>query len=245
MEGSKKAIIVGATSGIGRAVALILIKEGWYVGVAGRRMDRLEELCALDPERVKCRQIDVLSADAASALAALIDEVGGMDLYFHSSGIGKQNMALSSEVELKTVATNVDGFVRMTNFAFAYFAKKGSGHIAVISSIAGTKGLGAAAAYSASKRFQNTYIDALHQLAHMRKLDIDFTDIRPGFVNTPLLAGDKPYPFMMNTEKVALRIVTALKRKERVTVIDWRYRVLVFFWRLIPLCLWVRLPIHN
>ena len=133
----------------------------------------------------------------------------------------------------------------MVTCAFNYFAAKGNGHIAVISSIAGTKGLGAAAAYSASKRFQNTYIDCLDQLCHIRKLNIDFTDIRPGFVATPLLDGGGKYPMVMDVSKVARRIVTALNKKERVTVIDWRYRILVFFWRLIPLWLWRRLPICN
>ena len=99
--------------------------------------------------------------------------------------------------------------------------------------------------YALSPYFQNTYIDCLDQLCHIRKLNIDFTDIRPGFVNTPLLDGGGKYPMLMDVNKVAKRIVTALKKKERVTIIDWRYRILVFFWRLIPLWLWRRLPIRN
>ena len=82
----------------------------------------------------------------------------------------------------------------MVNTAFHYFARQGKGHIAVISSIAGTKGLGIAPAYSATKRFQNTYIDALEQLAYMQKKKaIHFTDIRPGFVKTDLLNDGKNY----------------------------------------------------
>ena len=123
---------------------------------------------------------------------------------------------------------------RMVTAAFRYFARQGNGHIAVISSIAGTKGLGAAPAYSATKRFQNTYLDALEQLACMQHLSIRFTDIRPGFVATGLLNDGKHYPMLMNTAYVARKIVSALHHRRRIAVIDWRYRIMVFFWKLIP-----------
>ena len=87
-----------------------------------------------------------------------------MDVFLLSSGIGKQNLSLQPDIELQTAATNVSGFIRMVNAAYHYFEQHGKGHIAVISSIAGTKGLGSAPAYSATKRFQNTYIDALDQI---------------------------------------------------------------------------------
>lgn len=108
----------------------------------------------------------------------------------------------------------------------------------------GTKGLGVAPAYSATKRFQNTYIEALAQLARMQHLDIHFTDIRPGFVATDLLKSGK-YPMLMKADRVAQHIIKALREKRRVVVIDGRYRVLVFFWRMIPRWLWERLPITN
>ena len=108
----------------------------------------------------------------------------------------------------------------------------------------GWSGLGSAPAYSATKRFQNTYIDALDQLAHMKKLNISFTDIRPGFVATPLLKDDK-YPLLMHTSQVASQIVKAISRRKRVAIIDWRYQFIVFFWKLIPGWLWVRLPVRN
>ena len=167
-----------------------------------------------------------------------------MDIFLLSSGIGKQNYTLQSEIELATAATNVAGFIHMTNAAYHYFEQQGYGHIAVISSIAGTKGLGAASAYSATKCFQNTYIDALDQLARMNKLNISFTDIRPGFVATPLLK-DNSYPMLMKATDVAKDIVKAISKKKRVAIIDWKYRILVFFWRLIPRWIWVRLPIRN
>ena len=242
---NKKVIIIGATSGIGREVALVYIAQGWTVGVAGRREAELESLRAMAPEQVFTQVLDVTKDDAAEHLQILINKVGGMDLFLLSSGIGKQNYTLETEIELATAATNVDGFIRMTNAAYHYFEKQGHGHLAVISSIAGTKGLGAAAAYSATKGFQHMYIDALDQLSRMQKLNISFTDIRPGFVATPLLKSSKRYPMLMHAPIVALDIVDALKRKKRVAIIDWRFRLLVGFWRLIPKWIWLRLPVRN
>ncbi len=195
----KKIIIIGATSGIGLEVARCYLKDGWQVGVAGRREEELEKIRLSAPGQVCTQTIDVTREDAPFSLEQLITKMGGMDV---------------------------------------------KGHIAVISSIAGTKGLGSAPAYSATKRFQNTYIDALDQLAHMKKLNISFTDIRPGFVATPLLKDDK-YPLLMHTSQVASQIVKAISRRKRVAIIDWRYQLIVFFWKLIPGWLWVRLPVRN
>ncbi|WP_418697754.1 SDR family NAD(P)-dependent oxidoreductase [Bacteroides sp.] len=240
----KKAIIIGATSGIGQEVAKLLIQQGWHVGIVGRREEALRTLQATAPEQIEIEKLDVTEPDAPERLHRLIDKLGDMDLFFLSSGVGNQNRDLKPEIELNTARTNVEGFIRMVTTAFDFFKERGSGHIAVISSIAGTKGLGVAPAYSATKRFQNTYIDALAQLARMQHLNICFTDIRPGFVATDLLKSGK-YPMLMQADRVAWHIIKALKRKKRVAVIDGRYGVLVFFWRLIPRWLWERLPIKN
>lgn len=237
-------IIIGATSGIGREVAKLYIAQGWQVGVAGRRAEELETLRKEAPEQVSTQVLDVTLEDAPCRLQSLIDKVGGIDLFLLSSGIGKQNPTLTPDIELKTAATNVEGFIRLTTAAYHYFEKQGYGHIAAISSIAGVKGLGIAPAYSATKRFQNTYLDALDQLSRMNGLNIRFTDIRPGFVATPLLKDDN-YPLLMKAPQVAACIVKAISKKKRIVVIDWRYRILVFFWKLIPHWIWVRLKVKN
>lgn len=240
----KKVIIIGATSGIGEEIAKIYIAQGWQVGVAGRREEALTVLAATAPAQVKTQVIDVTSADAPEQLQSLIEKLGGMDLFLLSSGIGSQNVKLEPEIELNTARTNVEGFIRMVTAAYRFFKEQGSGHLAVISSVAGTKGLGSAPAYSATKRFQNTYIDALAQLARMERLSIQFTDIRPGFVATALLKNRK-YPLLMRADSTAQHIVKALTNKKRVAIIDTRYAILVFFWQLIPRWVWERLPIRN
>lgn len=233
---------MGATSGIGLEVAVQLARSGWTVGVAGRRTNRLEELLRQTEGIVAFRSIDVNKPDAPNQLTALVNDLGGMDLYFHSSGIGWQNEQLDAEKELRTVETNALGFTRMVGAAFRYFSEHGGGHIACISSIAGTKGLGAAPAYSATKRFQNHYLESLSQLARMRQLPISITDIRPGFVATDLIAGSR-YPLQLRAQDVARSIVKAITKKREVAVIDLRYRLLVAVWRLVPRWLWVRMRV--
>ena len=137
MKEEKRAIVIGASSGIGREVALLLKEQGWTLGVAARRVELLQDLGAQAAER-----IDVTSDEATAALSRLISSTGGMDLFFYASGIGKQNRELSEDIELATMATNAVGFTRMVGAAYRYFAQQGSGHIAAITSIAGTKGLG-------------------------------------------------------------------------------------------------------
>ncbi|MDR2147515.1 MAG: SDR family NAD(P)-dependent oxidoreductase [Tannerella sp.] len=241
----KKAIIIGATSGIGKEVALCLLRKGWSVGLAGRRQALLEEIENQFPETARSCVLDITQNDAVEKLQFLINQLDGMDLYFHSTGIGKNNPELESDPEIATVETNAKGFVRMVTAVYHYFSEKKGGHIAVISSIAGTKGIGVAPAYSATKRFQNIYIEALEQLSHINRLNINFTDIRPGFVKTDILDSKHSYPMLMNPEKVARQAVRAIERKKRIIVMDWRYRMLAFCWRLIPGWIWIRLKIRN
>ncbi|MCR5361584.1 MAG: SDR family NAD(P)-dependent oxidoreductase [Bacteroidales bacterium] len=245
---AKKAVIVGATSGIGRAVAELLTEQGWEVGIAGRRMEVLQEMQRKNLNFVATQQIDVTGEEADKALLSLFGKMGTVDLYLHSAGIGYQNPELDEDKELRTVATNALGVTRLVLAAFKYFVShpERHGHIAVISSIAGTKGLGAAPAYSSTKRFVNHYLECLEQLLRIRGIHhITITDIRPGFVRTPLLSDGGGYPMQMDVCYVAQQIVRGLEQRKSVVTIDRLYRILVAFWRLIPRWLWVRLRIAS
>ena len=239
----KRIIIIGATSGLGFEMARQCIHKGWHVGVAGRRMEELDKLKGMAPEQVETERIDVTSDEAPLLLQRLIDRLGGMDVYLHSSGIGSSNVELESDSELRIQRTNGEGFVRMVTTAYAWFRVHGGGHIAAITSIAGTKGIGASPAYSATKRMQSTYLEALAQRAHTEKLGIVITDIMPGFVDTPILTGN--YPMVMRTDYAVHRILKAIELRKRRTVIDWRYAALVRCWRMIPGWLWERIPIRK
>lgn len=238
----KKAIVIGGTSGMGTEVVHILVREGWMVGVAGRREGLLRELEESHPGRVVTEVIDVTEDEADERLNLLIDKLGGMDLFLLSSGYGNQNRELLREIETRTVLTNVLGFTMMIDAAFRWFREHGGkGHIAAITSVAGCKGLAPSASYSSTKRFQWTYLQALSQLAHSERLSISFSDIRPGFVSTDFIHHD--YPMQMRPDYVAEHIVRGLLHHHRVIVIDWRYKILCFVWRLIPDFIWERIKV--
>ncbi len=238
---------MGATSGIGRRVAELMMEKGWSVTACGRNEAALAALEAAFPGIVTTRAVDVTADSAEDELEAAFRDAEQdghpVELYFHISGVGSQNKELRGDIEVKTVETNALGWTRMIGVAYRHFAKRGCGHIAVISSIAGTRGLGVAPSYSATKAFQNTYTEALAQLAKMRDLDICFTDIRPGFVRTPLLGPDPHYPMLMDVGSTARAIVRAVEKKRKVVVIDGRWRIVTALWRLIPHRLWRRMKI--
>lgn len=234
---AKRIVVVGATSGIGLDVARLFISRGWFVGVAGRNTQMLDALKQENPSQVYTAVIDITHSDAPERLSHLIEEMSGMDVYFHSSGIGYNNPQLDETKEVDTLRTNGEGFTRMIGAAYRYFRLRKKGQIVAISSVAATRGMGSAPAYSATKRFQMHYLQSIRQLATTDSLHLAVTEIRPGFVDTPLLRDGK-YPMLMESKIVAQAIVKAVIRRKRLLTFDWRYRLLVAFWRMIPVRIW-------
>ena len=197
----------------------------------------LDALKQENPSQVYTAVIDITHSDAPERLSHLIEEMSGMDVYFHSSGIGYNNPQLDETKELDTLRTNGEGFTRMIGAAYRYFRLRKKGQIVAISSVAATRGMGSAPAYSATKRFQMHYLQSIRQLATTDSLHLTVTEIRPGFVDTPLLRDGK-YPMLMESKIVAQAIVKAVIRRKRLLTFDWRYRLLVAFWRMIPVRIW-------
>ena len=244
----RSVIVIGATSGIGRAVVERLANEGVRVGIAGRREERLIELQQrFGKELISYRVMDVTEDSATAALDELIAEVGAPDALLYASGIGKQNPTLNEAIELRTVETNCAGMVRIVDHFINYvkreptYNKKHKAHIAVITSVAGTMGMGPAPAYSATKSMQSAYLVALAQHARMQRIPLSVGDIRPGFVATEILNPEKRYPMIMTAEQAAKYVTRSLRRHKRITIFDWRYKFLVGFWRCIPRCIWERM----
>lgn len=235
---------MGATSGIGLAVAQKLARKGHKVGVAGRKVEVLKKLKEDFPDNVEWEAIDITKEEAPTRLRALIDKLGGMDTYFHISGVYYDNPELSLKKEITTIETNAVGFARMTSTAYKYFRdhKPEGGHIAAITSVAGTRGMGPLASYSSTKKFGQTYLEALQQLSHLQKLKIKFTDIRPGWIRTPLMSPNQEYPVTMQLSYAGPLIIKALGRRRTAVYVDWRWEALIRLCQLIPRCLWVRFP---
>lgn len=260
---------MGATSGIGLAVAELLLNDtrrfaGCILGLCGRNIEHCLPLAQKYPGRVFLKRIDITDDDAPSQLRALVDEMEGLDCYFHISGIGYDNPSLNTEREIATDRVNVEGFTRMISAAYNIFKEwqassnnttnttttpapyhpAGSKYcIAAVTSIAGTRGIGTMASYCASKRYQQTYLEAIAQLSRRDGIPLNVTDIRPGWIATPLLRPDARYAFLQPLPKAARRIVRALYHAPAVAVIGAPWRFILPLWKLLPGWLWRRLRI--
>lgn len=241
---------MGATSGIGRRVAEDFARMGWTVGAAGRNVDALKELSEEFPENIVGEPIDVTRKDCVKKFFELIGRMGGMDVLLFNSGVGYENETLDLGKEIVTVETDVVGFTRIISAAYRYFRDiermtgDGGGRIAAVTSVASTRGIAQMASYSASKRFQRTYLEALEQLSRRQGTGIEFTEIRPGWTDTPLLNPERVYPLTMSVEYVAPLIEAAILKGKRVATIDWRWKAICAVWQMIPRSWWVNMDVE-
>lgn len=242
----KKIIIIGASSGMGKRIAIDFARAGWRVGIAARNEERLRAIKEMFPERIEYSVIDVTATDAVKKFEDLIETLDGMDILLYAAGTGWYNPELNLGKDEATIGVNVAGFTKIINAAYRYFkatANVSKGRIAAITSVGGMKGLGVSAAYSASKRYQWTYLQAIDQLAHSQHVNVSIIDIRPGFVDTPLLEGNHNYPMLMSVDYVAPRIEKAIIDRRRVATIDSRWAIVSGLWSIIPNCLWRHLEL--
>lgn len=230
----KKAIIIGASSGIGRELAKVLSQNSYALGLTGRRTDLLESLRNDISATSFVKKIDISKQeDAMVHLENLISEMGGLDLIVISSGIGFLNTELGWKEEKETIDVNVTGFAAMTNIAFRYFLKQGSGHIVGISSIAALRGSGEAPAYNASKAFVSNYLEGLRQKVAKAGLAITVTDIQPGFVDTAMAKGEGLF-WIAPTQKAAYQIYKAIEGRKKHAYITKRWRFIAWLLTAIP-----------
>ncbi len=230
----KKAIIVGATSGIGKELAQLLVSHNYKVGITGRRTELLEELKSQNPNAFFTRTFDVTdTAIIEENLNALVAELGGLDLLIISSGTGAINLKLDFEIENRTIDTNVSGFTCAADWGFNYFQNQKSGHLVAISSIAGLRGSGVAPSYYATKAFQINYLEGLRQKAKKTKQPIYVTDIRPGFVDTAMALGDGQF-WVSTVEKATQQIFNAIKRKKKIVYVTKRWRIIAVVLKRLP-----------
>jgi short-subunit dehydrogenase len=236
----KTAIIIGASSGIGRALAIALSREGYRLGLVARRTELLAQLQAALNGPCAIKTIDVSQPELAMPLLQeLIDELQDVELVVVSTGTGFENAALAWEPERDTIAVNVLGFAGMVNVAVAHLEARRSGHLVGISSLAALRGNGTAPAYSASKAFVSNYLQGLRYRFHKSKLPIVVTDVQPGFVDTRMAAGNR---FWMASPEVAARqIVAAIRRRKQHVYVTRRWRLIAWLLRVAPDAVYSRL----
>jgi short-subunit dehydrogenase len=223
----KKVIIIGATSGIGKELALCYLRAGHKVGITGRRNELLQQLQQQYPSQIEIECFDVTGNENIKHLHILIEKLDGMDVFVYNSGTADVHKQLNEQNEMNTTKTNVLGFVELTAHAFNYFVKQGYGQIAATSSVAGNRGNGWVPSYSASKAYMSNYMEALLIKAQRMKKNISVIDIQPGFVDTVMAKGDGLF-WVAPVEKAAKQMFAAIEKRKRKAYITKRW--FLFAW---------------
>ncbi len=238
----KKAIVLGASSGIGMELARLLAGDGCMVGLAARRVDALDELARELGGGARVKRIDLAGPEeAARLLRGFIDELGGADLIVISSGVDRFTPALEWEPTREIIDVNVAGFTAVANEAYRYFESRGEGHLVGISSIAALRGNEGHPAYSASKAFVSNYMEGLRIKAMNAGLAITVTDIRPGNVDTPMSRGQEGLFWVAPPRKAAAQILEAIRKKKNIAYVTRRWRAVAHLMRILPVGIWRKL----
>lgn len=229
------AVVVGASSGIGRALALRLARDGWTLGLTGRRVALLESLRAETGGTAFVQEMDVADVPAAMAgLEELIERMGGADLVVLNAGTGSRNPDLAWEREEPALRVNVHGFAALAGVAMRHFVARGRGHLVGISSVSALRGNRYAPAYAASKAFVSHYLECLWLYAAKTGLPIAVTDVQPGFVDTDLVRGQDRMFWIAPVEKAADRIHEAIRRRKKRAVVTRRWILVAWLMRALP-----------
>jgi len=240
LEPEPKAIIVGASSGIGAALAAELARRGYCVAVLARREPELKAVCASinaasGQTRVLPYVHDVTELDAIPALFQEITRaLEGLDLIVYVAG--KQTPVAPDEYDTEKdramMAVNVLGAMGWLNLAAARFSQAGAGHIVGISSITGDRGRRAFPAYHTSKGALSIYLESLRN--RLWPHGVVVTTIKPGFVETRLLENvDKPL-WPISADEAARQITNAIRKKKQTVYVPGRWLFVSLVIRHIP-----------
>lgn len=237
----KKAIVIGASSGIGKELAIILAKNGYEVGLMARRLELLEALQREITTKSYMGHIDLNKVgDAIEKVQDMILTMGGADLIVINSGIGFLNPELDWSKEQQTLDVNVYSFCALSGLAYRFFSQQGQGHLVGISSIGALRGNHIAPAYNASKAFMSNYLEGLRKKAYKERVPLIITDIKPGSVNTAMMKGDGHF-WIASPKKAAEQIFSAIQKQKKQAYVTKRWRLMGWLLKLMPNWLYQKL----
>lgn len=236
----KRAIIIGASSGIGKELAITLAKNGYEVGLMARRTELLDALKDEISTKTYIGHIDLSKVpEAVEKVGYMFQAMQGVDLVVINSGIGFLNPELDWSKEQQTLDVNVYGFCALAGELYKSFAKQGRGHLIGISSIGALRGNPIAPAYNASKAFMSNYLEGLRKKAFQEKLPIIVTDIKPGFVDTDMAKGEGRF-WVATPQIAAEHIYLAINKQKQHAYITRRWRFIGWVLKLMPNWLYQR-----
>ncbi len=234
-------VIIGATSGIGKALFEKYANEDNRIGIIGRRAHLLDELQQRYPSKTISAKTDITKLEEIEqAINALHKEMEYIDLAIVCSGTGDINTSLDYAVERPTIDTNVVGWTFVIDILYHIFEQQGHGHLVAITSAGGLRGEPIAPAYSATKAYQINYMEALRKKAFKNGEHIIVTDIRPGLVYTAMAKGDGQF-WVMPVDKVASQIIAAIRKKKSIAYVTKRWHILAIINKILPYCLYKRM----
>ncbi len=246
MSRPRTALVTGASSGIGAALAEALGRHGANVVLAARRRDALESVAARVAAAGGTPRIEVLDVSDPQATVERIQQIdardGGLDLVVANAGIGitREAQRLRWEDCAPLIDVNVRGAVATLLAALPAMLERGRGHLVGVSSLAGYRGLPRHAAYSATKAFLSVFLEGLR--IDLAGSGIAVTDVRPGFVRTPLTAKNTFHmPFLLEPEEAAEHILRGVERRAPVVAFPWQLASAVRASRLLPAGVWNRI----
>jgi len=220
----KKAIIIGASTGIGRALAIEMSKAGYELGLVARRTELLQSLQKELPHKSHIQTMDIgYATEARKALESLIQKMGGMDIIVLNSAVGLPDRTWEEANAM--IQINIAGTVALAQLSLEYFKNQGKGHIVGISSVAKHRAFRTAIVYSATKSFLSAYLQGIRHYVVRYKKDITISDIRPGFVETPMTSQNDPKAmfWVEKVEVAAQYILRAIEKKKSVAYIRPRW----------------------
>ena len=234
-------IIIGATSGIGKALFMKYANSDNRIGIVGRRANLLDELCLEYPSKTVTAKADITNLEEIEqAIHALHKELKHIDLAIVCSGTGDINATLDYAIERPTIDANVIGWTFVIDMFYHIFEQQGHGHLVAITSAGGLRGEPMAPAYSATKAYQINYMEALRKKAYKSGRLIGVTDIRPGLVDTAMAKGDGLF-WVMPVEKVASQIITAIHKNKYKAYVTKRWHILAIINKNLPYTLYKKL----
>lgn len=230
---SKKILIVGGSSGLGRQLAILFARDKNTVAVLARRGQLLTEL-KLELPGLIIRQGDISSENISGIIGELIAELKGLDIIIIAASVVHFNKTLAAEQEKDTISVNVNGFTKIVTTAWQYLASSGGGQIVGISSIAAARGNKQAPAYHASKAFQSIYLESLRVRARHEKNNIIVTELVPGYMATEMGKGERLF-WIATVDKAGRQSYSAILKKRKRAFITKRWWFVYHIQRLLPI----------